>query len=195
MLRNPTCEACVCAVLNRRTAGAALCAVALVSAFFFAGCASRKARAFPWSTAVLVHPRLPAKSAPPAEAEPVPDLRPLISEPPPRLGALRSGPPRPRAAAGPDTDSRPDAPMIVPQLSAEESAAAQKQTKENLAIAQRNLAASRGRSLSATQADLAGKIRSFIEDAGKAAGAGDWVRARNLAQKAQVLSEALARSF
>jgi hypothetical protein len=49
--------------------------------------------------------------------------------------------------------------------------------------------------LNPTQADLAAKVRSFIADAREAGKAGDWSRARDLARKAQVLSEELANSF
>jgi hypothetical protein len=38
-------------------------------------------------------------------------------------------------------------------------------------------------------------VRSFISDAREAGRAGDWARARDLAKKAQVLSEELADSL
>ena len=55
-------------------------------------------------------------------------------------------------------------------------------------------AATRGKRLNASQTDLVSKIKGFLKDAREAAQAGDWARARNLAKKAQVLSEELVRS-
>ena len=180
--------------LWRRSLGAVTC----VAVLLLSGCAGRKARAFPWNTAVLVRPCLPAPPAPSSEAPP--DLRPLIPEPSPRLVMTRTVPPRPHTTNAPDAGEagralRPEAPMIVPQLPPEETAAAQQQTNESLAIAERNLNTAMGRPLSPAEADLAAKIRSFIDQAGEAAHGGDWARARTLAKKAQVLSEDLVRTL
>jgi hypothetical protein len=71
----------------------------------------------------------------------------------------------------------------------------QRQTEQSLSAAERNLAATAGKSLNATQSDLASKVRSFISDAREAGRAGDWARARELAKKAQVLAEELAGSL
>jgi hypothetical protein len=65
----------------------------------------------------------------------------------------------------------------------------------SLSVAERNVAASEGRPLNATQSDLASKIRSFVAEARDAAHVGDWTRASSAAKKAQVLSEELARSL
>jgi hypothetical protein len=80
-------------------------------------------------------------------------------------------------------------------LTAEETAAAQQQTSASLSIAERNVAASQGRTLNATQSDLASKVRSFLAEARNAAQVGDWTRASNAAKKAQVLSDELASSL
>jgi hypothetical protein len=80
-------------------------------------------------------------------------------------------------------------------LTAEETAAAQQRTTESVNVAERNIAASQGRSLNATQSDLASKVRSFLAEAREAAHVGDWTRASNAAKKAQVLSEELAASL
>ena len=148
------------------------------------GCAERRSHAFPWNTAMLVRPRLPAQDFPLPDAEPPPDLRPSLPEPSLRL-VTRSIPPRP---------PQPELPVLVPQLSAEELSSAKQQTHDGLAIAERNLEGAKGRRLSPAQADLVAKIRSFIEQAKEAVSSGDWARARTLAQKAQVLSEDLVRS-
>jgi hypothetical protein len=83
----------------------------------------------------------------------------------------------------------------VPQLSAQEAAAAQRQMTESISNAQNNLAAAKGRQLNPTQTDLVSKINSFIEESRGAAREGDWNRAKNLAKKAQVLGEELAGSL
>lgn len=123
----------------------------------------------------------------------------LDAPPPPSpLAAIQNTPPRPHVAvapSGPSNPSRPEAPQIAPQLTAEETAAAQQQTSLSLSIAERNISASRGRTLNATQSDLASKVRSFVTEAREAAHVGDWTRATNAAKKAQVLSEELARTL
>jgi hypothetical protein len=166
--------------------------------FALGGCASRKTPAFSWHTASIVRPRIPLKpNVPPAE-EPAPDLRPLIPPPSFRLVTARSAPPRPRSTAGAESDSDStaavQAPSIAPQLTPDESAAAQQQTSQRLSIAERNLGRASGRTLTTMQADLVEKIRGFIGQAREAARGGDWVRARNLAEKAQLLSQELVRT-
>jgi hypothetical protein len=127
----------------------------------------------------------------------------LVLELPPfpsHLMSVRSGPPRPRASVAASTAAGGEAgklesPMIAPQLSAQESAVAQQQTKQSLNIAEKNLGAVRGKNLDAAQADLVSKIKGFMKDAREAAQIADWDHARSLAKKAQVLSEELAASL
>jgi hypothetical protein len=90
---------------------------------------------------------------------------------------------------------KPEAPVIVPELTAAETAAAKQQTGQSLGVAERNLEATRGRNLNAAQTDLASKVRSFVSESRDAARVSDWVRARALAKKAQVLSEELVKSL
>jgi hypothetical protein len=168
-------------------------------AIFMSGCAARKKPAIPWSTAVLVRPILPQRATANIVVDnPVPDLRFEMPAPPAPL-ATRISPARPRSVA-PSTNqntpvAKPDTPQIVPGLSTQESASLRQETDRNLSSAERNLAATAGKSLDATQADLASKVRSFISDAREAGLAGDWARARDLAKKAQVLSEELVGSL
>ena len=169
------------------------------AALFISGCAARKKPGIPWSTAVLVRPIVPQRAAANADVEdPVPDLQ-LEIPPPSAPLATRTAPARPRSAA-PATNPnaaavKPDTPQIVPELSTQESASLRQETDQNLGSAERNLRATAGKSLNATQSDLASKIRSFISDAREAGRAGDWARARDLAKKAQVLSEELVGSL
>jgi hypothetical protein len=168
-------------------------------AIFMSGCAARKKPAIPWSTAVLVRPILPQRATANIDVDdPVPDL-PFEIPPPPAPLATKIAPARPRSIA-PSTNqnapaAKPDTPQIVPGLSTQESASLRQETDKNLSSAERNLVATAGKSLNATQSDLASKIRSFISDAREAGRAGDWARARDLAKKAQVLSEELVGSL
>jgi hypothetical protein len=167
-------------------------------AILLSGCAAQKRPAIPWSTAVLVRPTVPQHPAETGAAEEAaPDLRIEI---PSALAPLatHTAPARPRTTAPPNPNAaagKPDTPQIVPELSTQESTSLQRETNQSVAAAERNLAATTGKSLNATQADLASKVRSFISDAREAGRAGDWTRARDLAKKAQVLSEDLVRAL
>jgi hypothetical protein len=162
----------------------------------------RKRPTIPWATAAQVKPITPpqpatAKDIPEDE---VPDLRAEVPSFPLRLITTHSAPPRPHVAApssagaGKDAE-RSDAAMLVPQLSAAETAAAQQQTNESLRAVEKNLEATRGKRLNAAQVDLVSKIRGFIKDAREAATNADWALARSLSKKAQVLSEELAAAL
>lgn len=167
------------------------------AAVLLSGCAARKRPAIPWSTAVLVRPIPPQHVSPAGVVEvPPPDIGLEIPLPPVPLSTRTPPPPaKPRSFSAPANPSapagKPDTPQIVPELSAQESTSLQRETAGSLLAAERNLAATAGKSLNATQSDLASKVRSFISDARDAGRAGDWARARDLAKKAQVLSEEL----
>jgi hypothetical protein len=168
-------------------------------AILLSGCAAQRIPAIPWTTAVLVRPvALKSSSLTTDLEDPVPDLRMEIPPPPPPLAA-RTAPPRPRGSVPLQNQNsvsvKPEAPQVVPDLTTQESASLQQETNESLNAAARNLKAASGKSLNATQSDLASKVRSFISDARAAAHSGDWARARDLAKKAQVLSEQLAESL
>ncbi len=174
-------------------------AIGVSSILWLGGCAARKTAAIPWTTAVLVRPiPQPHPPLPENPADPVPDLR-LEIPPPPAPLAPRTVPARPRNVAPAQSENaRPgklETPQIVPDLTSQQSASLQRQTDESLKVAERNLASASGKSLNPAQSDLASKVRSFISDAREAGRAGDWARASDLAQKAQVLSEQLAGSL
>jgi hypothetical protein len=164
------------------------------------GCAARKGPTIPWSTAVLVRPIAQQHPSPNGVDEvPVPDLELEVPLPPAPLATrIPPAPARPHSVAPPANPNarteKPEAPQIVPELSTQESTALQRETEQSLTTAERNLAATAGKPLNATQSDLASKVRSFISDAREAGRAGDWARARDLAKKAQVLSEELVGS-
>jgi hypothetical protein len=164
-----------------------------------AGCAERKVRAFPWATAAMVRPIAPIarKNLSSEAAEIAPDFR---VEPPLNNGKLfpaRTMPARPHVApqTPAENGSGSKTQTLVPELSPQETAAAQQQVAESTATIEKNLALARGRKLTAEQADLVSKVNGFMAEAREASGEGDWARARNLARKAQILSEELVASF
>jgi hypothetical protein len=176
-----------------------LCIVAAL----LSGCAASqkpRARAFPWATANNVRPIAPKTISSDVSNEDLfADLGIGVPAPPSIVGGAPSGPLRPRVqvvAPGNNSASHvPEAPMIAPQLSPEQTAQAQQQAATSVSIAEKNIAASQGRSLNAMQSDLASKVRSFLAEAREAAQVGDWTRASSAAKKAEVLSQELASSL
>lgn len=81
------------------------------------------------------------------------------------------------------------------QLSLEELATYQRLTNEDISASEKNLQQAYGRDLNTAQHDLIEKIRSFLAQSREAIRESDWVRARNLAQKARVLSVDLVNSL
>ncbi len=177
---------------------AALCGLAVA----LSGCAERqtKARAFPWASVAMVRPILPkmADVAGDEASDSFPEVELDVPPPPSPLVEVNGEPPRPRipaAPSGPNNAAKFEPPQLVPQLTPQETEAAQQQTNLSLSIAERNIGAARGKALNAMQLDLASKVRSFVTEAREAAHIGDWTRASSAAKKAQVLSEELARSL
>jgi hypothetical protein len=175
--------------------------VLVASALLLQGCAQKQVRVRPWATAIAVRPHLthPVEASPPdlAEVE-APELSVDLPPLPSSLSISRQ-PPRPRVAVQPTPEAaeshKPSAPLLEPELTPQEVAAAQQQFNESTAIAQKNLNSTKGRSLNPTQADLSSKVVAFLQESKQAVREGDWTRARNLAKKAQVLSEELAASL
>jgi hypothetical protein len=185
------------ASFTRISATAAIAAVLVMCA----GCAEKRPRAFPWATAINVRPRAPVPAPgykPPPIDESAPDLPWDFAPGASRLIVIRQ-PARPRVAAsapqGPTETVKTEAPMLAPQLSEQEVSAAQQQMNESIAVAQRNLANAKNHQLNATQTDLASKVNSFLDESKTAVKDGDWTRAKNLAKKAEVLSQEFAQSL
>jgi type IV secretory pathway VirB10-like protein len=184
----------------RHTLACVLLAGVSFAALFLGGCAARAKPRIPWSIAVLVRPVAPQRTSP---TEEVPDISPDLGietpRPPAPLPVARTGPARPRISAPTPAQTAPagklETPQIVPELSPQQASSLQRETKQSLTVAERNLAATAGKSLNATQTDLASKVRSFISDAQESGNSGDWARARELAKKAEVLSEELASAL
>jgi len=162
------------------------------------GCFLQRAPARPRIVVTgFAHPIVPASTAV-AELDPPPDL-PIEFPPVPLLATSRSMPARPHvappAASEPTRAEKAAEPIIAPALTTEEMAAARTATQQNLELVEKNLTLARGRTLNATQQDLISKVRGFTDNAREAMYSGDWVRARNLSKKAEVLSEQLAASL
>ncbi|MBV8513749.1 MAG: hypothetical protein JO260_00480 [Acidobacteria bacterium] len=180
-----------------------ICATFCVVVSILSGCAANqkpRARTFAWATATNVRPVAPEIISSAVSNEDLfADLGLDVPAPPSPIAGMPSGPSRPRVAVvpagNPGAPPTPEAPMIAPQLSPEQTAAAQQQTAASVSVAEKNIAASKGRSLNAMQSDLASKVRSFLAEAREAAHVGDWTRASNAAKKAEVLSEELASSL
>ena len=165
------------------------------------GCAERhaKVKAFPWSTFAYTRPLAPAAVTAQVDDSDLLAGVALDVEPPPSpLVLARAVPSRPRVASAPvsnEGSSKPEVPQIAPQLTVGEANAAQQQTNQSVSVAEHNLGSAEGKSLNATQQDLASKVRSFLAEVRDAVQGGDWTRARNAAKKAEVLSQELVSSL
>jgi hypothetical protein len=107
-------------------------------------------------------------------------------------------PPAPHHTSPPaetEAAKAPEAPQLSPALSPQDQARAQADVNDGLQTARQNLASVSARRMNTTQQDIADKVRSFMEQTRDAMTAGDWNRARNLAEKARVLSIELVHSF
>jgi hypothetical protein len=107
-----------------------------------------------------------------------------------------SAPAKPRVTPTPAPEPAPAekvaGPTIAPEVPSQELTEAKAETEQNLAMVEKNLTLAWGRKLSASQQDLMSKVRGFSDSAKEAMRSGDWVRAKNLSKKAEVLSEELA---
>jgi hypothetical protein len=169
-----------------------------LSVMFCGGCLVKKRPAAHFGNTVLAHPVIPSTAVENALGE-APDLGIEPASMPARLGPPRNPPARPKVAAPPATEpvtaGKPSEPTIVPELSAGELEAAKADAQASLDVAERNLSATRGKALNAAQADLASKIRGFMDAAREAMRNSDWQRATNMAKKAEILSRELAEGL
>jgi hypothetical protein len=177
--------------------------------FAAAGCSQTKVQAAAPAVAPAPEMERPMTTAPDTDASPPivamasPPVLPAAEEPSSSVEMPATEPvPAPRRPIVEQTNpeaaepaAHPPAPQISPQLSPGDQASYEHSTNEDLATAEKNLQQSSGRQLNAAQQDLAGKIRSFTDQARDAGKGGDWTRAQNLAQKARLLSIELINSL
>jgi hypothetical protein len=162
------------------------------------GCATRRAPARPVINFVAaVHPVIPSSTADGEEA--APDVEVSALPAPPALGYPRPQPAKPHVptttAQEPANIEKHAEPTIAPEVTTEEMTEAKAETQHSLDVVEKNLNATQGKRLNAMQEDLASKVRGFADNAREAMRSGDWVRAKSLAKKAEVLSEQLAGSL
>lgn len=180
---------------------------------FGVGCAEKKVQAAapvsspPAKAAIETPP--PSTTAPdttampPVAAQtPAPDIPAASSTPPPMIApeteakpAPKPQKPAPEPPSAAEDRARPPAPQISPQLSENDKANYQRGIAEDIGVAEGNLKQTNGKRLNAQQTDLVDKIRSFRDQSNNAAKEGDLARARNLAQKARLLSVELVNSL
>jgi hypothetical protein len=169
------------------------------SAAWMSGCLLRRAPAKPaFNFVTVVYPVIPPDAVD-AALEPPPDISHDVPQAPAQLATNRSAPVKPRVAPPPAlepaaAENLPQA-TIAPEVTTEEQTAAQAEIQHNLDTVEKNLTLASGRRLNAAQQDLISKVRGFTENAREAMRSGDWVRAKNLSSKAEVLSEQLAESL
>jgi len=173
-----------------------------LAAVMLAGCGRNIVRA---ASPSVTSPPPSAPEPRPAASSPEPIAAPELPQPAPELVTLPNpepvAPPRPRPApvAVEPEPPRPRPEVAPPQISPILTAADQERliriSSDQIRVAERNLQLSAGRRLNAVQNDLAEKVRGFLAQAHEAIRANDWVRAQNLAEKAQVLSAELVKSF
>lgn len=143
----------------------------------------------PFPQPTVVNPQPVAVPTEPPDVKTPAQPVPAVAEQP------RPRPPVEAEAAAPKPEPEPEPLQIAPQLSAKDQAAAVRTTTNDIRVAERNLQVAYGRQLNASQNDLVEKIAGFLAQAHEAIRTGDWVRAQNLAQKAQVLSVELIKSL
>lgn len=143
--------------------------------------------ALPPQPADAAAPEIPADdSAPPLNAIAKPKMPPAPPKP-------STGQPSPEPAN--ESAAHPPAPQISPSLSPAAQQNYERQTNDDLSLAERNLQQATGRQLNARQQDMLENVRNFLAQSRDASKSGDWARAQNLAQKARVLSVELVNSL
>jgi len=174
-----------------------LLALFCVCALAATGCFTKKPAA-----AHLPAIQLGAPIVPPAASESADNPPDISNEEPsefPQLVFGHSAPARPRvtppAVPEPVRIEKPAEPTIAPEVPTEEINAAKNESQRSLDVAEKNLLLASGRNLNTLQQDLVSKVRGFSDSAREAMKAGDWLRAKNLSKKAEVLSDQLASSL
>lgn len=158
------------------------------------GCFTRRPAAPQLGEITLAHPLVPAATAN-TELEDPPEIPVEETALPPHLAPMPSGPAKPHVAPPPVNEpavvEQKAAPVLAPELSLEQETTSRIEANKSLIVAERNLGAALGKTLNSSQADLASKVRGFMDAAREAMKNSDWERAAAVAKKAEVLSEQL----
>jgi hypothetical protein len=158
------------------------------------GCFTRRPASPQLGQVTLAHPLVPTATESTEMAEP-PEISLEELALPPHLAPSPSGPAKPHVAPAPANEptvvEKKPAPVLAPELSLEEVVTSKVEANKSLIVAQRNLDAALSKPLNSAQADLAAKVRGFMDAAREAMNNSDWERAAAVAKKAEVLSEQL----
>jgi hypothetical protein len=172
-------------------------ALLVVCAVSATGCFTKKPPAAHLPAIQLGAPIVPATAA--ESADDPPDISREEPSQFPQLVFGHSAPVRPRSTPTPVSEpariEKPDETTIAPEVPTEEMNAARNESQRNLDVAEKNLLLAAGKKLNPLQQDLVSKVRGFSDSAREAMKAGDWLRAKNLSKKAEVLSDQLASSL
>jgi hypothetical protein len=168
--------------------------VSCACALLCGGCFTAKRPAPTLGAVVLSHPVVP-----PGETAALADAPEIYVEDARRVSPLvipHGAPAKPRVAAPPvreaEVAEKPQEPIIAPEFSDEQIASAKTAAQQSLSVAEQNLNLSKGKQLNEAQQDLVSKIQGFVDSAREAMKNNDWLRARNQAKKAEVLSQEFA---
>jgi len=175
-----------------------LFALACVCVLSAAGCFSKRPPASHFAALHLGAPNVPASNVESLADNP-PDIPHENSSQLPQLAIGHNAPARPRVTSNPAPEpsrsEKAPEPIIAPEVPTQEMQAAKNDSEQSLNVAERNLSLTSGKNLNATQQDLVSKVHGFADSAREAMKAGDWIRAKNLSKKAEVLSAQLASSL
>jgi hypothetical protein len=183
-------------MMKRRESASKWLAVVCALVVWTSGCVTRKAPK-PHVAPITFDSPVVHASTDEGMLEAPPDI--TVDQPvaPSPLVTSRSAPAKPHVAPAPEPApvEKTAEPTIVPEVPTGELLVAKAETQRNLDLAEKNLTVAAGKALNATQSDLMSKVRGFTDNAREAMRSGDWVRAKNLSKKAEVLSEQLAASL
>ncbi len=147
----------------------------------------------PVNTEAVVEPVAPPELPQPDPTAAAPEI--VAGPVPAAPAAPRPRPSNPASAQPEPAQPKPVAPQISAALNPNDVARLKRLTTEQVVIAERNWQQAQNRKLNPSQKDLFDKIRGFLDQADVAIRANDWVRAQNLAEKAQLLSIELTKSL
>ena len=190
-------------MLKRAPFALGICAVAASLSLLCSGCTHNGVHA---AAPVTVPPNPPAPVATqdttkspasiPAPNTGAPANPVSTTSAPPALNPKPDNPKRPVTTPPASAEGdRPAAPQISPQISPSDQSQLQQQAKQYVATTQQNLHHADGRDLNATQQDMVDKIRGFLDQAQQASQTADWERAKNLSEKAYLLSLDLLKTL
>lgn len=140
-------------------------------------------------------PPIDAAAAPPPSIPAPPASSTSVEIPAPEPVPAPRKPSEEQSSSEAEAATHQPALQITPELSPGDTAAYERRTADDLAVAEKNLGQADGKQLSAAQQDLVAKITSFASQSRDASKSGDWARAQNLAQKARLLSIELLNSL